>query len=268
MQLGRLSSVFLVALGLVACSEPVGDATLARQAALGMTIEYQAVRFADRVLTDAVDCSASPEDNATAIAALVDGTLGGCGEVTASGAGVDVVTGASCEFGHDTIASLASHLDVSRDADELVFAFELPRARINGLDAVGTMTLRTSDCASFRTTMDLASNEYTIATHDGDALDVRLSPSGTGIDGVLDVVALNGLAGARELSVANDALAFEVGDCWPRGGSLQGVRATTTVTLAFDATTVELGIARVVPAVAGASAYELPQYGPCPDQIP
>jgi hypothetical protein len=256
---------------LVSCAEPVGDERLARQASLGMTIEYQAIRFADRVLTDAVDCSASPEANATAIASAIEGNLGSCAEVLQSGAGVDVTTGASCDFGFDTIASLATQIAVSRDGTDLVFSFELPRARINGLDAVGSMVLRTSDCDAYRASLDLASNEYTIATAEGAPLDITLSPARTSIGGVLDVVALGATAGMGALSIDNEAIGFEVGDCWPRGGALRGVRTGASgamVTITFDATTVEMGFARVSPAIAGSSAYELPLYGPCPDTRP
>ncbi len=262
-----LLSVLLVA----SCSEPVGDERLARQASLGMTIEYQALRFADRVLTDAIDCSATPEANALAIATMIEGNLGSCAEVLQTGADVDVTTGASCDFGFDTIASLASQIAVTREGSELVFSFELPRARINGLDAVGTMVLRTSDCGAYRATMDLASNEYTVATPAGAPLDVSLSSSGTRVGGVLDVVALTGATGMRELSVDNDAIGFEVGDCWPRGGALRGVRTggdAASVTITFDTSTVEMGIARVAPSIAGSAAYELPLYGPCPDTRP
>ncbi|MBX7195735.1 MAG: hypothetical protein K1X94_27000 [Sandaracinaceae bacterium] len=260
--------MLLVAILLPACSEPVGDERLARQAALGQTIEYQAIRFADRVLTETIDCTATPEENAAAIAARVGGDLGACGDVMQTGAGVDVMTGASCDFGHDTIASLASHLDITREADELVFAFDMPRARINGLDAVGTMTLRTSDCGTFHTTMALESNEYTIATPAGDALEVQMSTTATSIGGLLDVHALHAAAGMQDLTVHNDTLGFEIGDCWPRSGAIRGMRDSAMITITFDATSVASGNGRVTPAVGGTTVYELPMYGPCPDQIP
>jgi hypothetical protein len=253
------------------CAEPIGDERLARQASLGMTIEYQALRFADRVLTDAVDCSASPEANALAIAATIECNLGSCAEVLQRGSGVDVTTGASCDFGFDTIASLATEIAVSREGEELVFSFELPRARINGLDAVGSMVLRTHDCGAYRASMDLVSNEYTITTPDGAPLEVTLSSARSSVRGMLDVEALSATAGLRELSIDNDTIAFDVGDCWPRGGALRGLRAGAggaMVTITFDATTVELGHAHIAPSIAGSAFYELPMYGPCPDTRP
>lgn len=267
----RVLSCAVLVLAAPSCAEPVGDERLARQASLGMTIEYQAIRFADRVLTDAVDCAATPEANAASIATTIEGNLGSCAEVLQAGSGVDVTTGASCDFGFDTIASLATQIEVSRDGRDLVFAFELPRARINGLDAVGSMVLRTSDCDAYRASLDLASNEYTVATADGAPLEVTLSPMRTRIGGVLDVVALGAAAGMADLSIDNDAIGFEIGDCWPRAGALRGVRtgaSSGAVTITFDATTVEMGLARVSPAIAGSTAYELPLYGPCPDTRP
>jgi hypothetical protein len=133
------------------------------------------------------------------------------------------------------------------------------------------MVLRTTDCGAYRASLDLASNEYTIATAEGAPLDVGLSPSRTSIGGVLDVVALGAAAGMGELSIDNEAIGFEVGDCWPRGGALRGVRtgaSGTAVTINFDPTTVEMGRARVSPAIGGRSDYELPLYGPCPDTRP
>ena len=54
-------------LAISSCASPTGDERLARQAALGATIEHQALRFADQLLYDAIDCAGTPDDNAAAM---------------------------------------------------------------------------------------------------------------------------------------------------------------------------------------------------------
>lgn len=265
--LAVLGSLVLLA-SLAACSSPTGDARLARQAALGMTIQHQVFRFADRLLYDAIDCAATPEENAAAIASLTATGLGTCAEVMQTGPELDVMTGASCGFGEAVYASLATHVAVSREGEDLVLALELSRARINGLDTDGTVTLRSADCRTFRASMDIASTEYTIATPAGEELVLVADSGQSTLTGPLDVVALNAAAAERELVVENDAMIFGAGQCWPQGGAIRGMRGPSMITITFDAATTTIGDAHVAPAIDGTTAYALPQYGPCPDTDP
>lgn len=268
LSLGLLVSSLVLG-GLAAgCGSSDGDSRLARQAALGMTIEHQALRFADRLLYDSIDCTGTAEDNAASIATAVSGNLGSCAEVTQRGAEVDVVTGASCDFGEHAFASLETHVALSREGDALVVSIELPRGRINGLDTVGNVTLRSADCAAFEATMDLASTEYTIATPAGTSLRFDLMPERATVTGALEVVALNAPAGARELVVEHEAMVFGAGQCWPEAGVIRGRREPALVTITFDASTTLAGTATITPTIGGTSAYALPEYGPCPDTDP
>jgi hypothetical protein len=260
-----LGSLFASVIG---CSAPSGDGRLARQAALGMTIQHQVLRFADQLLYDAIDCTATPEENAAAIATLTATDLGTCAEVMQTGPELDVMTGASCGFGEAVYASLATHVAISRDGEDLVLALELSRARINGLDTDGTLTLRSADCRTFRASMDIESVEYTIATPAGEELVLVADPGQSTLTGPLDVVALNASAAERELAIENDAMVFGAGQCWPEGGGIRGMRGASMVTITFDAATTTIGDAHVSPAIDGTTAYSLPQYGPCPDTDP
>ncbi len=233
-----------------------------------MTIEHQVLRFADRLLYDNIDCAGSAEDNAASVASAAEGNLGSCAEVTQRGAEVDVVTGASCDFGEHAFASLETHVALSREGSDLVISMEIPRGRVNGLDAVGNLTLRSADCAAFTASLDIASTEYTIATPAGAALQLALAPDRATVTGPLDVVALNAPVGERELSVEHDAMTFGAGQCWPEGGVIRGRREPGLVTIAFDASTTLAGMASITPTVAGTAVYALPEYGPCPDTDP
>jgi len=252
----------------ISCGSSEGDARLARQAALGMTIEHQVLRFADRLVYDAIDCEGSADANAASIASAVQGNLGSCAEVMLRGAEVDVVTGASCDFGEHAFASLETHVALSREGSDLVISVELPRGRINGLDTVGNVTLRSADCAAFTATMDIASTEYTVATPAGASHRFDLAPERAMLSGSIDVVALNAPPGERELSVEHDGMVFGAGQCWPEGGAIRGRREPGLVTIAFDGTTTLAGLASITPTIAGTSTYALPEYGPCPDTDP
>ncbi len=257
-----------VLFALAGCASPAGDERLARQAALGATIEHQALRFADQLLYDAIDCAGTPDDNAAAIEATVSGNLGTCAEITRAGAELDVVTGASCSFGEHVYASLSTNVAVSREGSDLVLALTLSRARINGLDTEGTVTLRSADCRTFRAAMDLTSTEYTLATRAGEELVVESEATRTTVTGSIDVVALNASMAERFLTVDNDGMVFGTGQCWPEAGAIHGSRSPALVTIAFDATTPVAGNAQVSPGIDGTSLYALPMYGPCPDTDP
>jgi hypothetical protein len=258
-------ALVLLASSFTSCASPAGNARLARQAAMGMTIEHQVLRFADQLLYDALDCAGTPEANAAAIASAATTRLGTCAEVMQVGPELDVMTGASCAFGERVYASLASHVTVAREGSDLVVAMDLESARINGLVTDGTVTLRSADCRTFRASLDLASTEYALVVPASAPLVVESAPARTTVTGALEVTALDAPAAERDLVVDHDAMIFGTGQCWPEGGAIVGARAADAITIAFDPATTTMGDARVTPAVDGTSAYLLPHYGPCPD---
>jgi hypothetical protein len=223
-----------------------------------MAVDQQLITLADNLFDfdPTINPANTADQNASAIGADAQASLGGCGAVKVSGADVTVSFGAppGCTLPDGTVVSGTVAVAVTQSGAITTVALTLDSVVVNDKSISGTASFATSNGSMFTVKANLTSGTQT------DVADLTVT-------GATDSFTVSGTgtvtqSGSTTEITFNDMVVTK-GECYATGGSMSITKGAITETITFSATTPDTGEVAIT---VGKRTTEmtLPAYGSCP----